>query len=176
MHLDGPGARSCTKCNHPRALAKSDDPMDGPCPRCPGRLDGHNGTYACDTCGGYFVTHDRLAELRAAPGEVLARPLGAAGPSVGTTHYVKCPQCHELMSRKAFGARSGIVIDTCASHGAWFDFGELSSALRWTIPAPKEPSLELGRAREGEREPRPPQLDRTTNGDALTKVLEWLLE
>jgi hypothetical protein len=35
------------------------------------------------------------------------------------------------MSRKNFGAHSGIVVDVCRDHGTWFDGGELAAALEY---------------------------------------------
>ncbi len=45
--------------------------------------------------------------------------------------YVECPVCHKLMNRRAYGSRSGVVIDTCKNHGVWLDGGELSQLLKW---------------------------------------------
>jgi Zn-finger nucleic acid-binding protein len=45
--------------------------------------------------------------------------------------YVKCPDCEHLLNREQLGARSGIVIDKCRSHGIWLDGGELGRALKW---------------------------------------------
>ena len=45
--------------------------------------------------------------------------------------YVKCPVCLQLMNRKSYGARSGVVADTCKEHGIWLDGGELGRILKW---------------------------------------------
>jgi len=46
--------------------------------------------------------------------------------------YVPCPDCGELMHRKAYGARAGVVIDRCRLHGVWLDGGELNQLLKWS--------------------------------------------
>jgi len=33
------------------------------------------------------------------------------------------------MTRVNFGRTSGVIVDSCKRHGAWFDRGELSAAL-----------------------------------------------
>lgn len=43
--------------------------------------------------------------------------------------YLRCPICDEMMTRMNFGKRSGVMLDACRRHGAWFDRGELSGAL-----------------------------------------------
>jgi len=45
--------------------------------------------------------------------------------------YVACPVCAELMHRRAYGKRSGVIVDTCREHGVWLDGGELGSLMRW---------------------------------------------
>lgn len=45
--------------------------------------------------------------------------------------YRTCPECHQHMHRHNFAKRSGIIIDTCREHGAWFDAEELDMVLEW---------------------------------------------
>lgn len=45
--------------------------------------------------------------------------------------YVKCPDCGQLMNRKNYGSRSGVVVDQCRNHGIWLDGTELSQILKW---------------------------------------------
>jgi Zn-finger nucleic acid-binding protein len=45
--------------------------------------------------------------------------------------YVPCPDCGALMNRKAYGAKAGVVIDTCREHGVWLDGGELRRLAKW---------------------------------------------
>jgi len=35
------------------------------------------------------------------------------------------------MHRRNFARRSGVVVDTCAKHGVWFDAEELPQLIRW---------------------------------------------
>jgi Zn-finger nucleic acid-binding protein len=46
--------------------------------------------------------------------------------------YVPCPDCGELMHRKSYGAKAGVVVDRCRLHGVWLDGGELNRLLKWT--------------------------------------------
>ncbi|HVX40669.1 MAG TPA: zf-TFIIB domain-containing protein [Gemmatimonadaceae bacterium] len=49
--------------------------------------------------------------------------------TMGTVRYVRCPVCQKTMNRSNFGHTSGIVIDTCKGHGAWFEHDELHRVL-----------------------------------------------
>ena len=57
------------------------------------------------------------------------------------------------MHRRNYGRRSGVLVDTCRSHGIWFDPEELEAVLRW-IRSGGEPAAGTGeklpkRAEEG---------------------------
>lgn len=45
--------------------------------------------------------------------------------------YVPCPACGKLMNRRNYGARAGVIVDTCKKHGVWLDGGELGALLKW---------------------------------------------
>jgi len=45
--------------------------------------------------------------------------------------YVKCPVCRDYMKRTNFGAKSGVIMDTCVKDGVWLDGGELKQLLEW---------------------------------------------
>ncbi len=45
--------------------------------------------------------------------------------------YLNCPACSGPMSRKNFARVSGVLVDSCARHGTWFDTGELQDVLRF---------------------------------------------
>ncbi len=46
-------------------------------------------------------------------------------------NYVKCPVCRDYMKRTNFGAKSGVIMDTCSKDGVWLDGGELKQLLEW---------------------------------------------
>ena len=69
----------------------------------------------------YEVDHARLQKL-------LEQEVQTDRPVM----YLPCPACGELMNRKNFGARSGVVVDRCRHHGVWLDGGELGTLLKWT--------------------------------------------
>ena len=45
--------------------------------------------------------------------------------------YIKCPVCDALMNRRIFGAKSGVIVDSCRQHGVWLDGGELAQIVKW---------------------------------------------
>ncbi len=119
-----------------------------PCPRCPEMLEGLNlGAAAplhidrCPRCLGIFFDP---GELHAVVDAVVRQPdridhqrlqllIDQETPDADEpVKYVRCPLCQELMNRRAYGAKSGVVTDECAMHGVWLDAGELRRILRWT--------------------------------------------
>jgi len=64
------------------------------------------------------------------PSSGLAAGLAGRGPcpvAAGKVAYRKCPICGDLMQRKNFGKRSGVIVDWCGEHGVWLDADELES-------------------------------------------------
>ena len=45
--------------------------------------------------------------------------------------YIKCPACQTMMNRRAFGYKSGVIVDHCNKHGYWLDEGELRQLQEW---------------------------------------------
>jgi len=95
----------------------------------------------CGACAGLWLgraAFELLAERvrTAAPTEDFASiagagsPVGNAGKQKGPL-YRRCPECKQMMHRRNFGRRSGVVIDSCKDDGLWFDAEELDRILRW---------------------------------------------
>jgi Zn-finger nucleic acid-binding protein len=94
----------------------------------------------CASCAGLFFDPEELeAVLR---GSAISAPetdhqrlselLAETKPDPDRrVRYVPCPVCGALMQRKAYGARSGVVVDRCGRHGLWLDGGELRRLLHW---------------------------------------------
>lgn len=53
-------------------------------------------------------------------------------PNQYPVSYIKCPVCSRLMHRLNYGAKSGVIVDSCKEHGIWLDGGELRQLLEWT--------------------------------------------
>jgi len=85
----------------------------------------------CGQCSGVWLAQADFQKLCAEEerravflgAEAQAHTTPAAG--VPTVRYVPCPLCAKLMNRINFGKRSGVVVDSCAKHGTWFDADEL---------------------------------------------------
>jgi Zn-finger nucleic acid-binding protein len=43
--------------------------------------------------------------------------------------YLPCPVCKALMMRRTIATGTGVIVDTCHSHGLWLDHGELERIL-----------------------------------------------
>ena len=133
-------ARYCMECGtgiEPQALAAV--PAELACPRCEGELRSRAldraAVVECTQCGGLWLeprTFDALC-LRAErqlEAEVPAdRPRGPAPADVA--RYIPCLRCGDMMTRKNYAGRSGVVIDVCRDHGVWLDHGEVERVVAW---------------------------------------------
>jgi Zn-finger nucleic acid-binding protein len=108
------------------------------CPRCGKALAAaSDARWSCASCGGSFLDHATFADLvtvaraKVDPSVPWSQPARHARPGASETsiRYVRCPDCHEPMSRMNFGRRSGVILDACKAHGTWVDVGELDRAL-----------------------------------------------
>ena len=45
--------------------------------------------------------------------------------------YRKCPACEERMSPVNFGGHSGVILDSCGTHGVWLEGSELRRLTEW---------------------------------------------
>ena len=62
--------------------------------------------------------------------------------------YRHCPECQGRMQRKNFGARSGVVVDWCGSHGTWLDAREMEDIAAFVLGGGLE-QRETGREGSG---------------------------
>jgi len=95
----------------------------------------------CGRCAGLWVGVKTLRQLeRKAKTEAVelnsrptVNPLEStvAQLAQGGSLYRPCVVCGKLMNRLNYGRRSGVIVDTCADHGVWFDDQELAQILRW---------------------------------------------
>ena len=92
----------------------------------------------CPECGGLFLPPGGVAFLL----DKLVGPVYAANRALlenlqkelyrpEPVVYRKCPVCGLRMNRRAFGYRSGVVLDRCAAHGDWLDCGEFLHLTQW---------------------------------------------
>jgi len=127
-------------------LAASVPEASRTCPRCSITLrtidiSGQKHFYIerCDTCMGLFFDPGELDALLTAlvsnvfciDAQRLNKLIEIGNSREEPLAYIKCPVCGNLMNRVNFGARSGIVVDTCNTHGMWLDGGELKRLLDW---------------------------------------------
>ncbi len=94
---------------------------------------------ACRRCAGVWVDAQTLQSIideaaRAAPhatSKIVRRKTMAPGLATGKVTYRHCPECKNAMLRRNFGSISGIVVDVCAKHGTFFDYGELPEVVEF---------------------------------------------
>jgi len=144
-------ARFCHACATPLTVqSQAGEATHYPCPACGAtkmlasrRLDGRAfAALECGGCGGLFVGNDafRLLAEEARKEQVSHLEHGPGGeprylreipPPQKGAFYRPCPQCQKMMIRQNYGRASGVIIDLCKAHGAWFDARELDRILAW---------------------------------------------
>jgi Zn-finger nucleic acid-binding protein len=109
----------------------------------------------CDGCHGVFLDHVAVERLVTDRRQARAEAILAAVPRAqlhlsppGGRMYVKCPVCATVMNRKQFSAGSGVVIDVCKAHGAFFDPGELPAIIDFVMKG----GLEVAQRHEAARQ------------------------
>jgi Zn-finger nucleic acid-binding protein len=103
------------------------------------QVDGNFFIERCDTCLGLFFDPGELeALMEKSVSNVFSinrkridAVIREKRDGDGKFAYRKCPVCRELMYRINFGARSGVIVDQCKTHGVWLDSGELKRLLEW---------------------------------------------
>ena len=65
--------------------------------------------------------------------------------------YLRCPVCNDVMNRVNFARASGVILDVCRPHGAWFDAGELRAVRSFVRSAAGALGREITRGLFGNR-------------------------
>ena len=140
------GHKHCPDCGAQLDVAAiSDAHADRMCPRCPNPL--HPRTVGdvvideCATCHGIFLDHVAVQRVVTDRQQARAEAILGMLPSTETSQalppgakmYVKCPICANMMNRKLFAGGSGVIIDVCRAHGAFFDVGELPKIIAFVM-------------------------------------------
>lgn len=126
------------------------------CPRCESPLataDLHGTRIReCGQCGGIWLdaaTFQKICADRDQPDmtsidPAAVRPFERSAEVRPKKFYIPCPQCKALMNQKNFSGCSGVIIDTCKSHGIWLDWQELQKIVLFI----RAGGLQKARARE----------------------------
>lgn len=138
------GAEYCPHCGARAAAGVDAGGGTLKCPGCSSDMPhirvGDVAMHRCASCDSIWLdppTFVKLCTDQQARGD-LVTSLGvtSAGESprpasTNPVRYVRCPACQKTMNRSNFGRASGIVIDLCKGHGAWFEHGELHGVLQF---------------------------------------------
>ena len=202
-------ASYCHHCaTHIDPQGQAGKPTSLTCPACG---DGHSMTsrdfgvaglsiLECPTCAGLWLDHEAFRHLveraaaspatskvhaMAAAKKSLATPVARAQWSQGGQFYRPCLECGQLMQRRNYDEKSGVIVDICGAHGVWFDADELAAILRWIRSGGSRVSRERveeernARARRSVRTITPgtfPPSTRPADGPEPWTLLEFLLE
>lgn len=139
----------CHHCALPLTAPDEAVPTDYPCPTCaaaggdaPDLVSRRVGAddplhlFECSRCAGLWLDREVFRALveRARHGRSGLPPERAAETASAAARewtYRPCPVCSELMHRRNYGRRSGVILDLCGRHGVWFEHEELSRVLEW---------------------------------------------
>jgi Zn-finger nucleic acid-binding protein len=142
------GHKHCPECGAELSLAAMVEPKDDrQCPRCDqqlgGRLVGDIVVDECVACHGLWLDHVAVKRIVTDRQQARAESLLGALPQTlkyemqpagrNSKMYIKCPVCRVVMNRKLFAAGSGVVVDICRDHGAFFDTGELPRIIEYVM-------------------------------------------
>ena len=135
------GSKFCPHCGTAAVGAMPTAQADlGVCPRCKVDLAqlqiGSIVMSECTRCSGMWsdaATFEKICSEKDEQAAALAFFQNRQQNSVSGVpiNYVPCPQCHQLMNRSNFARSSGVIIDLCKEHGAWFDAGELPKIIEF---------------------------------------------
>ncbi len=140
-------ARFCHSCGSPLVVdEKLGSPSPWHCPVCGpqamllSRSLGQKkvSVLECQRCAGMWLSHQALEHLveqaaqeaHPVPPETVKPVASPAQPQPGP-RYRRCVECGQIMVRRNYGRRSGVIVDVCGRHGVWFDCEELHKVLRW---------------------------------------------
>ena len=106
--------------------------VEAACPRCQAPLeeDDYRGSVIdiCTKCSGLWLDMPEY-DFHTSERDVYADPsIGREFVKQGYPSqegYLPCVRCQKLMNRINYRRLSGVMIDVCKQHGAWFDAGEL---------------------------------------------------
>ncbi|MCE9578180.1 MAG: zf-TFIIB domain-containing protein [Deltaproteobacteria bacterium] len=131
--------------------AYRDVPEEIDVPRCPccahERLDptplADAEVLACAACLGVFVPTQVLTRFADARDPVAARSLDE--PRVPLRAWLAqrrlaCPTCRKPMEERPFAQGIALLVDECATHGIWFDGGELREAASFVASGAEPPA------------------------------------
>jgi Zn-finger nucleic acid-binding protein len=135
-------ALKCTRCGADLpGETLSASAAGKPCPDCRvplvARMTGVLGYAECARCGGLFLSNEVFEMVvEGADARVTARVVeGETPPEVekipARFHYRRCPACAGLMTRRNYGAGSGVILDVCGKDGVFLDRGELTAVVEF---------------------------------------------
>jgi Zn-finger nucleic acid-binding protein len=125
----------------PRSRARRVKSSRCSCPRCDELLEDQSWegivTLSCPTCRGTFFPDSALET-------VLDKLRKTCDPVDADTvlkdfkdrfhrqlpdavRYKHCPVCDTVMTRRAYGTVSGVIIDACGDHGTWVDEAQFAA-------------------------------------------------
>jgi Zn-finger nucleic acid-binding protein/ribosomal protein L40E len=182
-------SKTCPACGDGHCMTSRDFGVAGlsilECPSCAGLWLGHSAFR-------HLVEHAETSSATSRVHAMAAARAAAAEPAPSRRappqgqFYRPCLECGQLMQRRNYGDRSGVIIDVCGAHGVWFDADELAAVLSWIRQGGSRLAREQAEERRRDRTRRakptvvpgtfPPFAEPRDIDDRGWTILEFLLE
>jgi len=123
------------------------EPTEKTCARCQAPLflatHGDFSLHGCGRCGGVWLGREAAADVmtgKVSSAAILASKLAASTKLDPTllAHDASCPECAKPLIQATV---LGTALDVCATHGVWFDRGELEAVMKAATPTLTVPPL-----------------------------------
>jgi Zn-finger nucleic acid-binding protein len=131
--------------------------------------------HGCRSCNGLWIPKETLEPLVERGAALTPAAAGGDRPQrlSGDVRYLKCPECDGLMARRNYGRVSGVIIDSCPSHGIWLDGGELAALRRFVASGGRKRQERADREKERVEEELRAIRRRPLGGSVLRDVGGW---
>ncbi len=121
------GELRCPCCEKWMCVAEVGGLVVQECPKC-------QGLWAGEQVFDSLVDRaTQAARARAVDGQIARPRVDGANPAARGVEYRRCPVCDDLMVRRNFRRRSGVIIDRCHVHGTWLDAHELEQIAGFVL-------------------------------------------
>lgn len=153
----------CPCCEHWMSVSEVGGLVVQECQKC-------HGLWAADEVFSSLV--DRAAAVakdRAEGGEDAAPRVDGDNPAKSRVEYRRCPACDDLMGRKNFRKRSGVIIDVCRLHGTWLDAHELERVAGFVLSGRADRASQMRAQQRTERGCSDAHADARRAGSAETR-------
>ncbi len=139
----GPEIPDCPRCNDPLATQDWEGTQTLSCPTCHGSF--FPGTRGLESVLDKLRATVDPVDVETAMQEFKDRFTRKLPDAV---RYKKCPVCATVMTRRAYGTVSGVIIDFCPDHGSWVDEAQFAALAEFICRGGDTLAAEVNKVRD----------------------------